>query len=78
MPNVWFIPSVTTLAYWLKRAGFDHIRCIDVTQTTPDEQRPTGWMGFHSLPDFLDPHDNSRTIEGYPAPRRSIFLARKP
>ena len=78
MPNVWFIPSVATLEYWLKRAGFSNIRCIDVTKTTSGEQRVTEWMGFHSLSDFLDPANNDLTIEGYPAPQRAIFLCNRP
>jgi len=76
MRNVWFIPSVGMLRLWLKRAGFEDIRCIDVTATTVDEQRATRWMQFESLADYLDPNDASRTIEGYPAPLRAIFTAR--
>ncbi|WP_422732672.1 tRNA 5-methoxyuridine(34)/uridine 5-oxyacetic acid(34) synthase CmoB [Methylomarinovum tepidoasis] len=78
MRNVWFIPSVATLKGWLARAGFDRIRCIDVSRTTPQEQRATDWMRFQSLADFLDPNDPGRTVEGYPAPRRAILLAEKP
>jgi len=78
MPNVWFIPSCLTLESWLKRAGFKHIRLIDVNQTTIEEQRKTDWMVFESLSDFLDPKDNNKTIEGCPAPKRAIFLAESP
>ncbi len=49
-----------------------------MTRTTTEEQRPTQWMQFQSLPDFLDPEDELRTIEGYPAPRRATLVARKP
>jgi tRNA (mo5U34)-methyltransferase len=35
-------------------------------------------MQFESLEDFLDPEDPDKTIEGYPAPRRAIFIANKP
>ena len=77
MPNVWFIPSNATLAYWLKRVGFGDIECLGAHYTSQEEQRATEWMRFQSLADFLDPHDPRRTIEGYPAPRRAIFLARK-
>jgi tRNA (mo5U34)-methyltransferase len=75
MPNVWFIPSCLTLESWLKRAGLKNIRLIDVNQTTTEEQRRTEWMEFESLSDFLDPKDSNKTIEGYPAPKRAIFLA---
>jgi tRNA (mo5U34)-methyltransferase len=34
-------------------------------------------MTFESLADFLDPQDIGKTIEGYPAPKRAVFLARK-
>lgn len=77
MPNVWFIPSVKTLNAWIARMGFQNVRCVDVTKTTSDEQRVTEWMGFHSLNDFLDPKDSNLTIEGYPAPRRAVFIAQK-
>ncbi len=75
MHNVWFIPTCLTLESWLKRAGFKNIRLIDVNQTTAEEQRRTDWMVFESLADFLDPKDKNKTIEGYPAPKRAMFLA---
>ena len=78
MHNVWFIPTCLTLESWLKRMGFKNIRMIDVNQTTTEEQRSTDWMVFESLPDFLDPNDQNKTIEGYPAPKRAIFLAESP
>ena len=78
MRNVWFIPSCLTLEGWLKRCGFRHVRLVDVTQTTPVEQRSTDWMRFQSLPDFLDADNPALTVEGLPAPRRAIFLAESP
>jgi len=75
MRNVFFIPSVKMLEIWLKRTGFNDIRCVDVTATTTGEQRSTEWMQFESLPDFLDPGDSSRTVEGYPAPVRATMIA---
>ncbi len=75
MRNVWFIPSVSMLGTWLKRTGFQNIRCVDVSTTTIGEQRSTEWMQFESLPDFLDPDDRSKTIEGYPAPMRATMIA---
>ncbi|MGC9456208.1 MAG: tRNA 5-methoxyuridine(34)/uridine 5-oxyacetic acid(34) synthase CmoB [Halothiobacillaceae bacterium] len=77
MRNVWFIPSVPMLEIWLRRAGFADARCVDVTVTTSEEQRRTDWTGRHSLSDFLDPANPARTLEGYPAPRRAILLARR-
>ena len=78
MNNVWFLPSVQTLLSWLKKSGFHEPRCVDINQTSTDEQRATEWMRFYSLRDFLDPHNPGNTVEGHPAPRRAMFIARKP
>lgn len=78
MGNVWFLPSCSALEIWLKKMKFQNIKLIDVSTTTTEEQRSTEWMQFHSLQNFLDPTDNSKTIEGYPAPRRAIFTATAP
>lgn len=78
MPNVWFLPSTAMLELWLKRIGFKNVRTVDVDVTSLDEQRATDWMTFQSLADFLDPHDRSKTIEGYPAPKRAIVIAESP
>jgi len=77
MRNVWFIPSPLTLESWLKRTGFKNIHLINVTKTTLEEQRKTDWMPWESLQDFLSPSDENKTIEGYPAPRRAIFICEK-
>ena len=78
MRNVWFIPSSRAMMLWLRRAGFKNIRLIDETYTGVQEQRATDWMRFHSLKNFLDADDMSRTIEGYDAPLRAIFIAEAP
>ena len=75
MSNVWFIPSVATLCQWLRKMKFSDINVIDVSTTTAEEQRRTEWMTFHSLTDFLDPNDMTKTAEGYPAPQRAIVVA---
>ncbi len=75
MNNVWFLPSPETLVGWMKKCGFSNPRVVDISPTTTDEQRRTEWMRFHSLAEFLDPDDPSRTCEGYPAPVRGIFIA---
>jgi tRNA (mo5U34)-methyltransferase len=74
MRNVWFIPSVLTLEGWLKRCGYKKIKLVDVNQTSIEEQRVTPWMEFESLKEFLDTKDLNKTIEGYPAPKRAIFI----
>ena len=78
MRNVWFLPSVKALECWLRRAGFVDVRCVDVSVTSIAEQRSTEWMRYQSLPDFLDPQDHGKTVEGLPAPMRAVLLARKP
>ena len=78
MGNVWFLPSCDTLLGWLRKTGFDDPEVRDVSVTTTDEQRATQWMRFHSLADFLDPADSSKSIEGYPAPRRAVIKASVP
>jgi tRNA (mo5U34)-methyltransferase len=75
MNNVYFIPTVPCLRTWLVRTGFHHIRCIDITRTTPEEQHRTQWVDTESLEDFLDDRDPHKTVEGYPAPVRAIILA---
>ena len=71
----WFFPSPATLESWLKRFGYKNIRLIDLNTTTVEEQRSTEWMTFHSLSNYLDPQDPSKTVEGYPAPQRAAFAA---
>ncbi len=78
MRNVWFIPSCAMLEIWLRRCGFTDIRLVDVSVTTTAEQRTTEWMRFESLAQFLHPQDPARTIEGYPAPTRAVFIAARP
>ncbi len=77
MRNVWFIPSPAAIVKWLKKTGFKNIRVADVTKTDFTEQRSTDWMHFESLPDYLDTSDNSKTVEGDPAPVRAIFIAER-
>lgn len=78
MRNVWLIPSALMLEQLVRRCGFREVEVVDVTATTVSEQRRTDWMTFESLADFLHPDDASKTIEGYPAPKRAILIARGP
>lgn len=78
MRNVWFLPSVKELTHWLTRCGFLNVRCVDVDQTSINEQRTTDWMTWNSLETFLDSNDHNKTIEGYPAPLRATMIADKP
>ena len=78
MGNVWFLPSPAALVKWMRKAGFFDVTVVDVNQTTVAEQRSTDWMTFYSLSNFLDSADQSRTVEGHPAPTRAIVTARLP
>ncbi len=75
MRNIPALPTVSTLALWLKEVGLKKVRHIDTSVTTFEEQRATEWMTFYSLKNYLDPEDFSKTVEGHPAPQRSIFVA---
>ena len=77
MNNVHLVPTAPLLRDWVRAAGFAGAELVDVSATTPDEQRATEWMPFHSLANALDPADTTRTVEGHPAPRRAVVIARK-
>ena len=78
MKNVWLLPTITELTTWLSRSGYRDINIVDTAMTTTDEQRPTEWMTFESLAEALDQKDPSKTVEGWPAPRRVIVSALTP
>lgn len=78
MNNVWFLPSVPALIRWAKKAGFVDVRCVNESITSTKEQRATNWMRYHSLENFLDPHDSSKTVEGHPRPRRAVLTMKRP
>ena len=79
MRNVYNLPSIKTLKSWLNDSNFKNIRVVDVNKTTTEEQRKTSWIGENgaSLKDFLNPLDDSLTIEGYPAPTRATVLCER-
>ena len=70
IPNIYFVPTIKALKNWCMRAGFDDFEVLEVSVTDAKEQRKTEWIEGQSLEDFLDPNDNSKTVEGYPAPQR--------
>lgn len=78
MRNVYFFPSAAALKVWLEKCGFIDVVIADESITSTDEQRSTTWMTHNSLPEYLDPNDPSKTVEGYPAPKRAILIAKKP
>ena len=68
--NIYFIPTVPALKNWVKRAKFSGFEIIDEVKTTLGEQRKTDWIEGESLGEFLDKDDPTKTVEGYPAPKR--------
>jgi tRNA (mo5U34)-methyltransferase len=78
MRNVWLLPTIAELTTWLARTGFTNIEIADQALTTTEEQRSTEWMTFESLAEALDPEKPGWTVEGWPAPRRVIALAKAP
>ena len=77
MPNVWTIPTKPLLLQMLRKAGLKNISVLSVDRTTTLEQRKTKWMQFESLEDFLDPLDQTKTIEGHPSPLRIVVSAKR-
>ena len=77
MNNVWFLPSIATLESWCVKMGFEQVRCIDINQTSVEEQRSTAYKPGTSLSDYLDRDNPNLTIEGHPAPIRATIVAKK-
>ena len=75
--NVYFVPTIKALENWCLRAGFKSFEVLGTVVTTSDEQRKTDWIESQSLEDFLDPDDSSKTVEGYPAPKRGYVRIKK-
>ncbi len=77
IPNIYFVPTVNALKNWCYRAGFETVEVLETMVTESNEQRKTEWIQTQSLEDFLDPNDPSKTVEGYPAPKRVYIKAIK-
>ena len=77
IPNIYFVPTVNALKNWCHRAGFESVEVLEIMKTEPHEQRKTEWIDTQSLEDFLDPNDDTKTVEGYPAPKRVYIKAVK-
>lgn len=77
MSNVYFLPTLRALEGWCERCGFVDMELLAVMPTTTQEQRKTRWIDSLSLESFLDPDDESKTIEGYPAPKRAYIKIRR-
>ncbi len=77
IPNIYFVPTVNALKNWCLRAGFESVEVLETMVTESNEQRKTEWIDTQSLEDFLDPNDPTKTVEGYPAPKRVYIKAMK-
>jgi len=77
VPGTYFVPTGNCLKNWLLRAGFSEVELFCQHPMSSTEQRRTDWMEFESYSDFLDPKDQTKTIEGYPAPDRVFLIGRK-
>ncbi len=77
IPNIYFVPTIKALQNWCLRAGFSEFEVLCTSVTTPQEQRKTEWIEGESLQNFLDPEDPSKTVEGYPAPKRVYVKLKK-
>ncbi|MEA3418968.1 MAG: tRNA 5-methoxyuridine(34)/uridine 5-oxyacetic acid(34) synthase CmoB [Campylobacterota bacterium] len=77
IPNIYFIPTVNALKNWCYRAGFETVEVLAIKKTEHNEQRKTEWIDTQSLKDFLDPEDEDKTVEGYPAPKRVYIKVRR-
>jgi tRNA (mo5U34)-methyltransferase len=77
MRNAWVVPSADALVNLLLRAGFKDPQMTTFGALTATEQRRTAWAPYESLADFLDPHDSTKTVEGYPAPHTALVVAHK-
>ena len=75
IPNIYFVPTVNALKNWCYRAGFEEVEVLETMVTEFNEQRKTEWMDTQSLEDYLDPEDKTKTVEGYPAPKRVYIKA---
>ena len=74
-PGYWFLPTAKALVNMLNRTGFKDIEVFDSHRLEKDEQRQTDWARFQSLEHFLSEDDETKTVEGYPAPVRIYVRA---
>eukprot|EP00558_Chaetoceros_sp_UNC1202_P000761 CAMPEP_0197256090 /NCGR_PEP_ID=MMETSP1429-20130617/74180_1 /TAXON_ID=49237 /ORGANISM="Chaetoceros sp., Strain UNC1202" /LENGTH=272 /DNA_ID=CAMNT_0042719555 /DNA_START=9 /DNA_END=827 /DNA_ORIENTATION=+ len=77
MRGVYFLPTMSCLQNWLRRANFTNIEVIFSEELSTEEQRTTDWAPLRSLQESLDPEDTSKTVEGYPRAHRFYVKCRK-
>ena len=74
----WWLPTLPCLEHWMKRSGFTKVVCFEDLALTGEEQRRSSHAPIDSLDEFLDKDDPTKTVEGYPAPRRFYLSAIRP
>ena len=74
--GVWFLPTMSCLQNWIRRAGFSQQIPFYSAPLDSHEQRATPWANVKSLKDFLNPEDKTHTIEGHPAPWRHYIMVK--
>lgn len=75
MRNAWMIPTGSCLSSWLTKTGFKDVELVGQFQISTDEQHRTVHSPDESLTEFLDSQDQTKTVEGFPAPIRTIVRA---
>lgn len=73
--NVYFVPTRDCLVNWVRRSGFHDVEVVSHAPVTVAEQRSTELAPYESLSDFLDAADPTKTVEGFPAPWRTVIRA---
>lgn len=74
--GVWFLPTMSSLQNWIRRAGFSQQTPFYSAPLDSNEQRATSWADVKSLKDFLNSEDPTQTIEGHPAPWRHYIMVK--
>jgi tRNA (mo5U34)-methyltransferase len=77
VPGTYFVPTGLCLKNWMEKAGFEEVHLFSSLPMSSNEQRKTEWMQFESYRNFLDPMNSDLTIEGYPAPLRTLIKGTK-
>jgi tRNA (mo5U34)-methyltransferase len=73
----YFLPTEPCLEQWVIRSNLKVETRTEPIPTTPEEQRRTGFRDGESLAAGLDEVDPSRTVEGYPAPQRVVWILKR-
>ena len=75
-PGTYFVPTASCVVNWMRRAYFEDIEVFFTHEMNNDEQRATEWMPWESYADFVN-EDQTKTVEGYPAPIRIYVSGRR-